>query len=684
MLDSARDLNNREAPVRDGDLANAIRALAMDAVEKAKSGHPGMPMGMADIAVALWKRHLRHNPANPHWPDRDRFVLSNGHGSMLQYALLHLTGYDLPIDEIAHFRQLHSKTPGHPEVGVTPGVETTTGPLGQGLANGVGMALAERLLAAAFNRPGHTIVDHYTYVTVGDGCLMEGISHEACSLAGTLGLGKLIVLYDDNGISIDGRTTGWFTDDTPRRFEAYGWHVVPNVNGHDVDAVSAAIDAAKNEASRPSLVCCKTIIGKGAPTKAGTADTHGAALGEKEVAATRQALGWPCPAFVVPQAIYDAWNAKAQGQRLEREWNDAFAKYRAEHPALADEFERRIAGALPADFEATAANLVATQAAKGESIATRKASQQAIEAFAKVLPEMIGGSADLTGSVFTNWSGSVAVTAQHPGNYVNFGVREFAMAAIANGLALHGGFIPYVGTFLTFSDYMRNAVRMAALMKAKSIFVFTHDSIGLGEDGPTHQSIEHAASLRLIPQLDVWRPCDTVETAVAWAHALSHHGPSALLFTRQNVAFSKRSDNVRASIERGGYVLADFSAGDVRAVIIATGSEVPLALGARDKLEGEGIGVRVVSMPCTEAFDRQDEAYRRNVLPPGVPRLAVEAGATDGWRKYVGAVDDPHAGVVGIDRFGESAPAAALFAFFGFTVDHVVDAVRRIVGHAGG
>ena len=684
MLDSARDLNNREAPVRDGDLANAIRALAMDAVEKAKSGHPGMPMGMADIAVALWKRHLRHNPANPHWPDRDRFVLSNGHGSMLQYALLHLTGYDLAVDELAHFRQLHSKTPGHPEVGVTSGVETTTGPLGQGLANGVGMALAERLLAAAFNRPGHTIVDHYTYVTVGDGCLMEGISHEACSLAGTLALGKLIVLYDDNGISIDGRTTGWFTDDTPHRFEAYGWHVVPNVNGHDVDAVSAAIDAAKNETSRPSLICCKTIIGKGAPTKAGTADTHGAALGEKEVAAARQALHWPYPPFVVPQSIYDAWNAKPQGERVEREWDVAFARYRAEHPALAAEFERRIAGALPAEFAATAAKLVETQAAKAESIATRKASQQAIEAFAKVLPEMIGGSADLTGSVFTNWSGSVAVTAQHPGNYVNFGVREFAMAAIANGLALHGGFIPYVGTFLTFSDYMRNAVRMAALMKAKSIFVFTHDSIGLGEDGPTHQSIEHAASLRLIPQVDVWRPCDTVETAVAWAHALAHHGPSALLFTRQNVAFAKRSDDVRTNIERGGYVLADFGAGDVRAVIVATGSEMPLALGARDKLAGEGIGARVVSMPCTETFDRQDEAYRRSVLPPGIPRLAVEAGATDGWRKYVGAIDDPHAGVVGIDRFGESAPAAALFAFFGFTVDHVVDAVRRIVGHADG
>ena len=684
MLDSARDLNQRDAPVRDVDLANAIRALAMDAVEKAKSGHPGMPMGMAEIAVALWRRHLRHDPANPHWPDRDRFVLSNGHGSMLQYALLHLTGYDLPIEELARFRQLHSKTPGHPEVGVTPGVETTTGPLGQGLANAVGMALAERLLAASFNRPGFAVVDHFTYAFVGDGCLMEGISHEACSLAGTLGLGKLIVLYDDNGISIDGPTAGWFTDDTPRRFEAYGWHVVPNVNGHDVDAVSAAIDAARHETSRPSLVCCKTVIGKGAPTKAGTADTHGAALGEKEVAATRKAIGWTSEPFVVPQPIYDAWDARPAGARAEREWKALFARYAAEHAALAAEFERRIAGMLPGDFDATKQALVEAQAAKAETIATRKASQQAIEAFAKVLPEMIGGSADLTGSVFTNWSGSVAVSAIRPGNYVNFGVREFAMAAIANGLALHGGFIPYVGTFLTFSDYMRNAVRMAALMKAKSIFVFTHDSIGLGEDGPTHQPVEHAASLRLVPQLDVWRPCDTVETAVAWGHALARPGPSALLFTRQNVAFASRDRRARAAIERGGYVLADFGAEGTRAVVIATGSEVPLALGARERLAAEGIAVRVVSMPCTAAFDRQDEAYRRDVLPPGVPRLAVEAGATDGWRKYVGALDDPHAGVVGLDRFGESAPAPALFAFFGFSVDHVAEAVRRIVGRDRG
>jgi transketolase len=680
MLDSTAASHDRTAPVRDADMANAIRALAMDAVEQAKSGHPGMPMGMAEIAVALWTRHLRYNPGNPHWLDRDRFVLSNGHGSMLQYALLHLTGYDLPLDELKHFRQLHSKTPGHPEVGMTPGVETTTGPLGQGLANGVGMALAERLLAATFNRPGHAVVDHYTYVFVGDGCLMEGISHEACSLAGTLGLGKLVVLYDDNGISIDGPTRGWFTDDTPRRFEAYGWHVVAHVDGHDVDAVSAAIASAKAEIARPTLICCKTIIGKGAPTKAGTADTHGAALGGREVAATRIALGWQFAPFDIPQAIYDAWNAKARGERVEHAWSASFAAYARAHPALAAEFERRMAGRLPDDFAATAQHLIEAQAQKAETIATRKASQQAIEAFAKVLPEMLGGAADLTGSVFTNGSGSIAVTAKEAGNYVNYGVREFAMAAIATGIALHGGFIPYAGTFLTFSDYMRNAIRMAALMKARSILVFTHDSIGLGEDGPTHQSIEHAASLRLVPQLDVWRPCDTVETAVAWAEALAHAGPSALLFTRQNVAFARRDPSAQANIPRGGYVLADFAATGARAVVIATGSEVPLALGARERLAAEGIAVRVVSMPCTQRFDREDAAYRRDVLPAGVARLAVEAGATDGWRKYVGAIDDPHAGVVGIDRYGESAPASALFPFFGFTVDHVADAVRRVVG----
>ena len=677
-------LHKSTAQVRDSDLANAIRVLAMDAVEAAKSGHPGMPMGMADIAVALWTRHLRHNPANPRWPDRDRFMLSNGHGSMLQYAVLHLSGYALPIDELRRFRQLHSLTPGHPEVDVTPGVETTTGPLGQGLANGVGMALAERLLAARFNRPGHAIVDHHTYVFVGDGCLMEGISHEACSLAGTLALGKLIVLYDDNGISIDGPTAGWFTDDTPRRFEAYGWHVVPGVDGHDVDAVSDAIAAGKAQADRPTLICCKTIIGKGAPSKAGTADTHGAALGEREVAATRAALEWPYPPFSIPQPIYDAWNAKPRGDADERDWSTRFARYAAAFPDLAAEFTRRTESRLPETFAESATRFVRAQAEKGETIATRKASQQAIEAYAKALPEMIGGSADLTGSVFTNWSGSVAVTASQAGNYVNYGVREFAMAAIANGLALHGGFIPYAGTFLTFSDYMRNAIRMAALMKLRSIFVFTHDSIGLGEDGPTHQSIEHAASLRLIPQLDVWRPCDTVETAVAWKHALERHdGPSALLFTRQNVAFSRPQSAAIADIERGGYVLADFV--DVptpaRVVVIATGSEILLAMAAREMLGNEGVAVRVVSMPCTQLFDRQDAEYRRHVLPAGVPRLAVEAGATDGWRKYVGAVDDAHAGVVGIDRFGESAPAGVLFKHFGFTAENVAGAVRRVVAN---
>src|SRR5690349_9884959 len=525
----------------DHELAHAIRALAMDAVEKAKSGHPGMPMGMADIAVALWTRHLRHDPANPHWPDRDRFVLSNGHGSMLQYALLHLSGYDLPMAELQRFRQLHSKTPGHPERGVTSGVETTTGPLGQGLANGVGMALAEKLLAAQFNRPGHAIVDHHTYVFAGDGCLMEGISHEACSLAGTLGLGKLIVFYDDNGISIDGETRGWFTDDTPRRCASYGWHVSANVDGHDIAAVDHAIREARRIDDKPSLICCKTVIAKGAPTKAGTAEAHGAALGETEVAAAREALGWSHAPFTIPDAIYAGFDARDRGTDLYGDWQARFAAYRAAHPSLAAEFERRIAGALPADFDAAVASFVAAQDAKGENVATRKASQQAIAEYASHLPEMLGGSAHLTGSVFTNWPGSVTVARDHPGNYAHFGVREFAMQAIANGLAVHGGFIPYTGTFLTFSDYMRNALRMAALMGIRTISVFTHDSIGLGEDGPTHQSIEHAASLRLIPNLDLWRPCDTVETAVAWAAALRRHdGPTALLFTRQGVPFARR------------------------------------------------------------------------------------------------------------------------------------------------
>lgn len=666
----------------DVELANAIRALAMDAVEAAKSGHPGMPMGMAEIAVALWNRHLRHNPANPHWPNRDRFVLSNGHGSMLQYALLHLTGYDLPIGELRNFRQLHSKTPGHPEVGVTPGVETTTGPLGQGLANAVGMALAETLLAKEFNQPGHVIVDHHTYVFAGDGCLMEGISHEACSLAGTLGLGKLIAFYDDNGISIDGHVAGWFTDDTPLRFAAYGWHVIAGIDGHDVAAVDAAITAAHAVTDRPSLLCCKTTIGRGAPTKAGTEAAHGAALGEKEVTATRAALGWTYPPFEIPTNIYAGWNARECGALLEADWNAKFASYRAAHPERAAEFSRRMAGNLPADFHSKALAFVAAQAAKGETVATRKASQQAIEAYARLLPEMLGGSADLTGSVFTNWSGSTIVTRDKPGNYVNFGVREFAMSAIANGLAAHGGFIPYVGTFLTFSDYARNALRMAALMKVRTLFVYTHDSIGLGEDGPTHQSIEHAAALRLIPGMDVWRPCDTVETAIAWAAALEkRNGPSCLLFTRQNVPFVKRNDAQIAAVERGGYVLADFDATvtGARAVVLATGSEVALALAARDALAKDGVNVRVVSLPCTSAFDRQDAAYRESVLPRGVPRVAVEAGVTDFWRKYVGAVDDPRAAVVGIDTFGESAPAPVLFKHFGFTPERVVAAVRGVL-----
>jgi transketolase len=656
-------------------LANAIRALAMDAVQAANSGHPGMPMGMAEIAVALWHRHLRHNPANPHWPDRDRFVLSNGHGSMLQYALLHLTGYALPLEELKRFRQLHSKTPGHPEVGVTPGVETTTGPLGQGLANAVGMALAERLLAVEFNRPGHAIVDHRSYVFVGDGCLMEGISHEACSLAGTLALGKLTAFYDDNGISIDGETKGWFTDDTPKRFAAYGWHVVADVNGHDVEAVDAAIRAAHAVADRPTLIVCKTIIGKGSPNRAGTKQAHGEALGKDEVALTRQALGWPYPPFEIPQEIYDGWDARARGGALEGDWRARFAAYKAAYPELAAEFERRTSGSLPAAFGERAIALLRSQAAKAESVATRKASQQAIEALAPALPELIGGSADLTGSVLTTWSGSKTVTATDSGNYIYFGVREFGMSAIANGLALHGGFIPYVGTFLTFSDYARNALRLAALMKLRAIFVYTHDSIGLGEDGPTHQAIEHAASLRLIPNMELWRPCDTVESAVAWTRAIERtDGPTCLLFTRQNVPFQRRDEAQTAAIPRGGYILRDWDeAVAKRALIIATGSEVALAVGAREALAGEGFSVRVVSMPCTSVFDQQDAAYRRAVLPPGVPRVAVEAGVTDYWRKYVG-LDGV---VVGIDRFGESAPAGAVFKYFGFTVENVVSAVKK-------
>ncbi len=657
------------------DLANAIRALAMDAVQKANSGHPGMPMGMAEIAEVLWRRFLRHNPANPAWADRDRFVLSNGHGSMLQYALLHLTGYAVTMEDLKAFRQMHSKTPGHPEYGMTPGVETTTGPLGQGLANAVGMALAEKLLAAEFNRPGHTVVDHQTYVFLGDGCLMEGVSHEACSLAGTWKLGKLIALYDDNGISIDGHVDGWFTDDTPMRFAAYGWHVIPGVDGHDPKAVEAAIAEARADQSRPTLICCKTVIGKGSPNKAGTHDVHGAALGDKEVAATREAIGWPHAPFEIPAAVYAAWDQRGRGAELEGDWNARFEAYARAHPDLAKEFRRRMAGDLPPNWAEVAGAMVAKAVEKGETVATRKASQVAIEAIAPHLPGFLGGSADLTGSNLTNWSGSKAVKAEGGGNYVSFGVREFGMVAIGNGLALHGGFIPYSGTFLVFSDYARNAVRMAALMKVRNVLVFTHDSIGLGEDGPTHQAVEHVSSLRLIPNLDLWRPCDTVETAVAWGEAVGRrNGPSALALSRQNVPFVKRGAEQVAAIRRGGYVLSE-AAGAAKAVIIATGSEVSLALAAQKTLAEAGIPVRVVSMPCTSAFDRQDAAWKAAVLPKGLPRVSVEAGVTDYWRKYVGL----DGACIGVDSFGESAPAGAVYKHFGVDADHVVAAVKSVL-----
>jgi transketolase len=652
-----------------------LRALAMDAVQKANSGHPGMPMGMAEIAEVLWGRYLRHNPANPHWIDRDRFVLSNGHGSMLLYALLHLTGYDLPMEEIKRFRQLHSKTPGHPEYGLAPGVETTTGPLGQGLANSVGMALAERMLAAQFNRPGHEIIDHRTYVFLGDGCLMEGISHEACSLAGTLKLGKLIGFYDDNGISIDGHVKGWFTDDTPQRFSAYGWHVVPNVDGHDSAKVEAALIAARSD-PRPSLICCKTIIAKGAPTKADTHDAHGSPLGDKEIAATREAIGWPYPPFEVPKAVYEAWDARERGAAVEAEWNLRLERYRKAHAELARELLRRMAGELPDGFEELVGRALAAAEAKAESIATRKASQNALDAYGPALPELFGGSADLTGSNLTFWSGSKHLDDKYAGNYVSFGVREFGMAAMLNGVTLHGGFIPYGGTFLTFSDYSRNALRLAALMKIRVIHVFSHDSIGLGEDGPTHQSIEHAASLRLIPNMDVWRPCDTVETLAAWASAIERQdGPSALLLSRQSLPFPKGTARKAEDIRRGGYVLSEASGGPAQVVIIATGSEVGLAMAAQKLLAGDGVRARVVSMPCTRIFDQQDSAWREGVLGKGLPRVAVEAGVTDYWRKYVGL----DGAVVGIDTFGESAPAPDVFKYFGFTPEHVVSAVKSVI-----
>jgi transketolase len=667
--------------VSDAELANSIRALAMDAVEAAKSGHPGMPMGMAEIAVALWRRHLRHNPANPAWPNRDRFVVSNGHGSMLLYSLLHLTGYALPIEELKRFRQLGSKTAGHPEYGYAPGVETTTGPLGQGFANAVGMALAEALLAAQFNRPDFELVDHHTYVFMGDGCMMEGISHEAASFAGTLGLGKLIAFYDDNGISIDsekGQIAHWYTDDVPKRFSAYGWQVIPNVDGHDVEAVDKAIRKAKRGAkkgsARPTLICCKTVIAKGAPKKANTGAAHGAPLGAEEVAATRAAIGWPHPPFEIPEAVRAGWNAVEAGKRAEKKWARLVASYQKQFPAEAAELQRRLSGKLPQDFDARVTSLIEEIDGKAETLATRKASQNVLEALKPALPELVGGSADLTGSNLTMVKASKPVSpAAIAGNHIFYGVREFGMCAAMNGIALHGGLIPYGGTFLVFSDYARNALRMAALMKIRVIYVFTHDSIGLGEDGPTHQPVEHAATLRLIPNMDVWRPADTVETAVAWAAALRRKdGPSALLLTRQNVAFSKRTSTT--DIWKGGYILSD--AAEPKAVIIATGSEVPLALGAQKLLGDAGVPVRVVSMPSTSLFDRQDAGYRNSVLPRELPKVAVEAGVTDYWRKYVGL----DGAVVGIDRFGESAPAGDLFKHFGFTAEHVAEAVRSIFG----
>ena len=659
------------------ELANAIRALSMDAVQKANSGHPGAPMGMADIAEVLWNDYLVHNPANPHWPNRDRFVLSNGHGSMLLYSLLHLTGYDLPIEEIENFRQLHSKTPGHPEYGYTPGVETTTGPLGQGLSNAVGMALAEKILADQFNRPGHDVVDHYTYTFVGDGCLMEGISHETCSLAGTLGLGKLIAFYDDNGISIDGEVEGWFTDDTPARFLAYGWQVIDKVNGHSPSEVKAAIEAARHENGRPTLICCKTIIGKGAPNKQGSESCHGAPLGGDEIAATRLALGWDHAPFVVPASVYAGWNALDKGASAELDWNEAMTAYTAAYPELAAELSRRLAGELPADFSAQAAAYIARCQEEGESVASRKASQNCLNAYGPLLPELLGGSADLAGSNLTLWSGSRGVTAHDAsGNYIYYGVREFGMAAIMNGIALHGGFINYGATFLIFMEYARNAVRMSALMKQQSIFVFTHDSIGLGEDGPTHQPVEQLTALRATPNMHTWRPCDTVESAVAWKSALERSdGPSSLVFSRQGLPHQHRNAEQLADVARGAYVLRDTQARP-DAIIIATGSEIHLAMAAAEQLAETGRQMRVVSMPCAELFEQQDAAYREAVLPSDVlARVAVEALHADFWYKYVGL----DGRVVGMTTFGESAPAGELMKLFGFTVDNVVAVVEDVL-----
>ncbi|MES9853498.1 MAG: transketolase [Candidatus Thiodiazotropha sp. L084R] len=655
------------------ELANAIRALSMDAVQKANSGHPGAPMGMADIAEVLWNSHLKHNPANPDWADRDRFVLSNGHGSMLIYSLLHLTGYELSIDDLKNFRQLHSKTPGHPEYGYAPGIETTTGPLGQGITNGVGMALAEKTLAAQFNKPGHDVVDHYTYVFMGDGCMMEGISHESCSLAGTLGLGKLIAFWDDNGISIDGETEGWFTDDTPARFESYGWQVIRGVDGHDADAINKAIETAKGDVDKPCLICCKTTIGFGSPNLAGSHDCHGAPLGAEEIVATREKLGWKHDAFVIPDEIYQGWDAKASGSESETAWNDKFAAYQSAFPELAAEFNRRMNGDLPDNWESEATKFIAEVNAKAESPATRKASQNALNGFGPLLPEFLGGSADLTPSNLTSWSGSKSITdGNADGNYISYGVREFGMSAMMNGMALHGGFIPYGGTFLMFSEYARNALRMAALMKIQSIFVYTHDSVGLGEDGPTHQPVEQIPTLRMVPNMDVWRPCDAVETAVAWKAAVEKSdGPTCLIFSRQGLAHQNRTDAQISDIAKGGYVVADCD-GAPEAIVIATGSEVDLAVKAA---ADSGKKVRVVSMPNTSVFDQQDAAYKESVLPAAVTaRVAVEAAVTDGWYKYVGI----NGKVIGIDHFGESAPAGELFKEFGFTAENVIAAINEV------
>ena len=669
---------SNEVTVSRADKANAIRALAMDAVQKAKSGHPGMPMGMADIAEVLWNDYLSHSPMNPVWPDRDRFVLSNGHGSMLHYALLHLAGYDLPIEELKNFRQLHSRTPGHPEYGYAPGVETTTGPLGQGVSNAVGMALSEKMLAAEFNRESLNIVNHYTYVFLGDGCLMEGISHEACSLAGTLGLGKLIAFWDDNGISIDGEVGNWFTDDTPARFRAYGWQVIDRIDGHDAEAVASAIEQARGNSLEPTLICCRTIIGRGSPNKQGKESSHGAPLGDDEIALTRETIDWPHEAFIIPEEIQAAWNAVSAGSARETEWQARFNNYRDAHPVLAAEFERRVAGKLPVDWSQSAQAFIDALNEDATTVASRKASQMTLDGFGPLLPELAGGSADLAGSNLTIWSGSKPVSREDAsGNYIYFGVREFGMAAICNGISLHGGFIPYSATFLVFSDYARNALRMAALMKIRQVFVFTHDSIGLGEDGPTHQPVEHVASLRLIPNMSLWRPCDAVETAVAWRYGIERQdGPTSLALSRQNLPHQVRDASTLENMTRGGYVLLDSEGGEPEVILIATGSEVVLAMDSATVLREAGRRIRVVSMPSSDVFDAQDESYRESVLPRAVScRIAIEAGVSDGWRKYVGL----DGAVIGLDRFGESAPAEAAFEYFGFTVENIVNQVNAII-----